>query len=89
MFWRGVVEELLWFISGSTNAKVMVSIFYEIFALLTVLSSVNTPATLQMSHYLLCVKGKRKRLLFNWKEYPCKWPTSSCSILSDVESKHI
>jgi dihydrofolate reductase/thymidylate synthase len=22
VFWRGVVEELLWFISGSTNAKV-------------------------------------------------------------------
>lgn len=21
VFWRGVVEELLWFISGSTNAK--------------------------------------------------------------------
>eukprot|EP00897_Mesotaenium_endlicherianum_P004393 jgi/Mesen1/3982/ME000210S03232 len=25
VFWRGVVEELLWFISGSTNAKVRVS----------------------------------------------------------------
>lgn len=25
VFWRGVVEELLWFISGSTNAKVMTS----------------------------------------------------------------
>ena len=24
VFWRGVIEELLWFISGSTNAKVMV-----------------------------------------------------------------
>jgi thymidylate synthase len=23
VFWRGVVEELLWFISGSTNAKVL------------------------------------------------------------------
>ncbi|KAF5955777.1 hypothetical protein HYC85_008633 [Camellia sinensis] len=25
LFWRGVVEELLWFISGSTNAKVIVA----------------------------------------------------------------
>jgi thymidylate synthase len=23
VFWRGVVEELLWFISGSTNAKTL------------------------------------------------------------------
>jgi hypothetical protein len=27
VFWRGVVEELLWFISGSTNAKVPCSLF--------------------------------------------------------------
>lgn len=25
VFWRGVVEELLWFISGSTNPKVIIS----------------------------------------------------------------
>jgi hypothetical protein len=28
VFWRGVLEELLWFISGSTNAKVLEYIFY-------------------------------------------------------------
>jgi thymidylate synthase len=27
VFWRGVVEELLWFISGSTNAKVLLKYF--------------------------------------------------------------
>lgn len=27
VFWRGVVEELLWFISGSTNAKVLTMLY--------------------------------------------------------------
>lgn len=33
VFWRGVLEELLWFIGASTNAKVIVSSLGNMFSL--------------------------------------------------------